>query len=158
MKAWFESLQARERKFVILAVLAIAFSVVYFGIWRPLDRHHNQLESNVQMWKSAVAELRPLKSQLQNASSHAPAGQNESLVVVVDNTLRQRGLYSSLQRSQPVAQNGIRVEFENAAFDDLVLWLGDLGGSYGLHLQSGSFSQNTAGTAGRVNATVTLER
>lgn len=158
MKAWFESLQARERKFVILAVLAIAFSVVYFGIWRPLDRHHNQLESNVQMWKSAVAELRPLKSQLQNASSRAPAGQNESLVVVVDNTLRQRGLYSSLQRSQPVAQNGIRVEFENAAFDDLVLWLGDLGGSYGLHLQSGSFSQNTAGTAGRVNATVTLER
>ena len=158
MKAWFESLQARERKFVILAVLAVAFSIAYFGIWRPLDRHHSQLESNVQMWKSAVADLRPLKSQLQNASSRAPAGQNESLVVIVDNTLRQRGLYSSLQRSQPVAQNGIRVEFENAAFDDLVLWLGDLGGSYGLHLQSGSFSQNTAGTAGRVNATVTLER
>jgi type II secretory pathway component PulM len=112
----------------------------------------------VQTWRSAIADLRPLRSQLQSATSGAPAGQNESLVVIVDNTLRQRGLYNSLQRSQPIAQNGIRVEFENAAFDDLVLWLGDLGQSYGLHLQSGSFSRNTAGTAGRVNATVTVER
>jgi type II secretory pathway component PulM len=158
MNAWFESLQARERKFVVSAAIALSFSIVYFGIWRPLDRQHSQLESNVQMWKSAIAELQPMKSHLQSNSSRAPAGRNETLVVIVDNTLRQRGLYSSLQRSQPVAQNGIRVEFENAAFDDLVLWLGDLGGSYGLHLQSGSFSQNTAGTAGRVNATVTLER
>jgi type II secretory pathway component PulM len=80
------------------------------------------------------------------------------LVVIIDNTLRQRDLYSTLQRSQPTAQDGIRVEFANAPFDDLVLWLSDLGQSYGMHLQSGSFSRNAADNAGRVNATLTLER
>ena len=158
MRSWFESLQAREKKFVIAAFIAVAFAILYLGIWRPLDRNHRQLETSVQTWRSAIADLRPLRSQLQSSSPRATTNRNESLVVIVDNTLRQRGLYSSLQRSQPVAQNGIRVEFENAAFDDLVLWLGDLGQSYGLHLQSGSFSRNTAGTAGRVNATVTVER
>lgn len=158
MKAWFETLQAREKKFVVAAIIAVSIAILYLGIWRPLERNQTQLETSVQTWQSAIAELRPLRSQLQSASPRAAAGRSDSLVVIIDNTLRQRGLYTSLQRSQPVAQNGIRVEFENAAFDDLVLWLGDLGQSYGLHLQSGSFSRNAAGTAGRVNATVTVER
>jgi general secretion pathway protein M len=158
MKAWFESLQAREKKFVVAAAIAVTIAILFLGIWRPLDRAHRQLESSVETWRSAIADLRPLRAQLQSATTTATTGRNESLVVIIDNTLRQRGLYTSLQRSQPIAQNGIRVEFENAAFDDLVLWLGDLGQSYGLHLQSGSFSRNTAGTAGRVNATVTVER
>jgi general secretion pathway protein M len=158
MMAWFESLQSREKRFVLAAVGTVTIALLYFGIWRPLDRNHRDLESSVQVWKSATAEIRPLRTTLQNAGVRTTSGGNDSLVVIVDNTLRQRGLYSSLQRSQPVAQNGIRVEFDNAAFDDLVLWLGDLGQTYGLHLQSGSFSRNASGTAGRVNATVTLER
>jgi general secretion pathway protein M len=158
MKTWLDSLQARERMMVIAAAVAVAFAALYFGLWQPLDRRHEQLQSSVQSWKAALTDLRPLISQLQNASTRTPAGRNESLVVIIDNTLRQRGLYSSLQRSQPTAQNGIRVEFENAAFDDLILWLGDLGQSYALHLQSGSFSTNATDNAGRVNATVTLER
>jgi type II secretory pathway component PulM len=85
------------------------------------------------------------------------AGRNQSLVVIIDNTLREHGLYSALQRSQPTAGNGIRVEFENVAFDDLILWLGDLSNKYGLQIQSGSFS-NPRDSKGRVNSTLTLER
>ena len=85
------------------------------------------------------------------------ADRNQSLVVIIDNSLRERGLYNSLQRSQPTTSNGIRVEFENVAFDDLVLWLGDLNTRYDLQLQSGSFS-NPGDSEGRVNSTLTLER
>ena len=84
-------------------------------------------------------------------------GRNQSLVVIIDNTLRERGLYNALQRSQPTTSNGIRVEFKNVAFDDLVLWLGDLSTRYDLQLQSGSFS-NPGDIEGRVDATLTLER
>jgi general secretion pathway protein M len=158
MKAWFESLESREKRFVVAALAMVVFAVLYFGIWRPLDRNQQQLADSVETWKSAVADLRPLRAQLQGMSVRTQTGRNDSLVVIVDTTLRQRGLYSALQRSQPTAQNGIRVEFENAGFDDLMLWLGDLGQSYGLHLQSGNFSRSASGISGRVNATVTLER
>lgn len=159
MKAWFETLQPRERALVLGAIAFVALAVLYFGFWRPLDKAHTGMQTSVQTWRSALSELRPLQSALQNSSlAAAQSSGNESLVVIIDNSLRLRDLYSALQRSQPTAQNGIRVEFENAAFDDLILWLGDLAMSHGLHLQSGSFSSNETDNAGRVNASVTLER
>ena len=56
MRSWFESLQAREKKFVIAAFIAVAFAILYLGIWRPLDRNHRQLETSVQTWRSAIAD------------------------------------------------------------------------------------------------------
>jgi general secretion pathway protein M len=159
MKDWFESLQARERLFVMMAAAFLLFAILYLGIWMPLDRGQKTLALSVDTWKTALAELRPLKSQLQGSGPGQAriAGSNQSLVVIIDNTLRERGLYSALQRSQPTASDGIRVEFENIAFDDLVLWLGDLSTNYGLQVQSGSFS-NPRNSEGRVNSTLTLER
>ena len=105
--------------------------------------------------------MRPLKDQIRASGAGQPmqAGQNQSLVVIVDNTLRQRGLYNALQRSQPMPDgNGIRIEFKNAAFDDMMLWLGDVNRQYGLLVKSGNFSVTSGENPGRVNSTLTLER
>lgn len=158
MRDWFGNLEPRERMFVVAAAVFLIFAVLYLGIWMPLDRGQKTLAQSVQTWKTALAEIRPLKSQLQgSAAGPAPSVGNQSLVVIIDNTLRERGLYSALQRSQPTTSNGIRVEFENVAFDDLVLWLGDLNARYGLQVESGSFS-NPRNSEGRVNSSLTLER
>ena len=82
----------------------------------------------------------------------------QSPIIVVDQTLRSRGLEQFRRRSQPTANNGIRVEFENVAFDDLVLWLGDLGQHHGMHVQAGSLSVASQSGPGRINASLTLER
>jgi type II secretory pathway component PulM len=82
---------------------------------------------------------------------------NESPVVIVDRTLRERGLNRTLKRQQPVP-NGIRVEFESVAFDDLVLWLGTLESDYAMTVQAASLSAATQAGPGRVNASLTLER
>ena len=84
--------------------------------------------------------------------------QNQSLIVIVDSSLRQRGLTHALQRSQPTPSGtGIRVEFEGAAFDDLMLWLGDIHLQYGLQVESGSFSVASSDSPGRVNSSITLQ-
>ena len=157
MRDWFDSLQARERLFVITAAVFIVFAILYLGVWTPLDRGQKSLSLSVDNWKTALAELRPLTNQLQGTGSGQLSDSNQSLVVIIDNTLRERGLYNALQRSQPTTGDGIRVEFENVAFDDLVLWLGDLSRTYGLQVQSGSFS-NPRDSEGRVNSTLALER
>ena len=82
----------------------------------------------------------------------------QSPIIIVDQTLRSRGLEQYRQRSQPTASNGIRIEFENVAFDELVLWLGDLSDQYAMHVQSGSFGRTSQVGPGRINATLTLER
>jgi general secretion pathway protein M len=160
VKNWFESLEARERMFVLSAGVVLAIAVFYLVVWMPLDRGERNAATSVESWRSSLAEIGTMKGALQAAGSsrNASANLNQSLVVIVDNTLRERGLYNSLQRSQPTATQGITVAFENVAFDELVLWLGDLGSNYGLQVESGSFSSTAEDRTGRVNATLTLER
>ncbi len=160
MKNWFDALEIRERLFVMLGALVVVCALFYYVIWTPLDRGQAKLARNISALERSIAELKPIKATL-GSSDGTPAvvaGGNQSLVVIVDTTLREHGLYYALQRSQPTRQNGIRIEFEDAPFDDLVLWLGDLGGRYGLQVISGSFSVPVQDAQGRVNASLTLER
>jgi len=161
MKTWLESLESRERLFVITAALVVIIAVIYVFIWLPLDRGHENLSLSVANWERSLAELRPLKS-LAQSPNHAPSSATvvsaQTPVVIVDQTLRARGLDRALKRSQPTTSSGLRVEFENVAFDDLVLWLGDLSGQFSMHVQSGSFSKAAQTGSGRINATLTLER
>ena len=160
VRSWFESLEERERLFVIAAAALLGIAIFYLAVWMPLDGGQENLESCVENWRDSLAELRLLKGSVSatDAGEARPTDRNQSLVVNIDNTLRERGLYNSLQRSQPTTTNGIRVEFENVAFDGLVIWLGDLSSGYGLQVQSGSFSAASRDNDGRVNSTLTLER
>ena len=161
MKDWFESLDGRERIFVSGGGVVVVIVLFYALIWLPLDKGQKELAAEITTWERSLAELRPLKALQATGgtaqSSNAP-GQQQTPVVIVDRSLRARGLDRSLKRSQPTTSNGIRVEFENVAFDDLVLWLGDLGNQYSMQVSAGSFSAANQSEPGRINATLTLER
>ncbi|HLT90738.1 MAG TPA: type II secretion system protein M [Woeseiaceae bacterium] len=159
MRDWFESLQPREKALVATAAVMLALAVFWLGIWAPLERNRENVAADVEVWRNAIAELRSVKGTLRAQSSDRsrPAALNQSLVVIVDTTLRSRNLYSALQSSQPRQDNGIVVVFQNAAFDDLVLWLGDLAEQYSLRVQAAGLSPSGE-AAGRVNGSITLER
>ena len=160
MKDWFESLDARERLFVSGGGVVVLVALFYAFIWLPLDNGQKLLASDIAAWERSLAELRPLKNipAASGSSSQQPTASRQTPVVIVDKSLRARGLDRSLKRSQPTTSNGIRVEFENVAFDDLVLWLGDLSSQYAMQVSAGSFSAANQTEPGRINATLTLER
>jgi type II secretory pathway component PulM len=161
MKNWFETLDSRERIFVIGGAAIVLMASLFAFVWTPLDKGQAALESSVTTWERALAELRPLKGMQQTTSDSGQSGRAGSLqtpVLIVDQTLRARGLDRSLKRSQPTTSNGIRVEFENVVFDDLVLWLGDVSAKHAMQVSSGSLSAASRAGPGRINATLTLER
>ncbi len=158
MKDWFEALEQREQVFVASGALVVFIAIIYAFVWLPLDTGQQTMSANVASWERSLAELRPLRGMQLAPARNLSGGAQQSPVVIVDQTLRARGLDRSLKRSQPTTSNGIRVEFENVAFDDLVLWLGDLSNQYGMHVTSGSMSTTTQAGPGRINATFTLER
>ncbi len=137
----------------------MVLAILYGFVWAPLDREHDTMRASVDSWERALAEIQPLQGmQAPAQDTSRPQAAQQTPVVIVDQTLRARGLDRSLRRSQPTTSDGIRVEFENVAFDDLVLWLDDLGSQYAMQVASGSFSPGTEGVRGRINATLTLER
>ena len=160
MKDWFDNLEVRERLFVgiggVVAVVVIAWGLV----WVPLDRGHDAARETVAMWEQAVVDIRRLRAAAAAAgdAQAAPvAGGDQTPIVIVDQTLSTRGLNNTLKRRQPTP-NGIRVEFEDVAFDDLVLWLGELSNRYALDVQAGNLSVSSRAERGRINASLTLER
>jgi type II secretory pathway component PulM len=159
MRDWFESLESRERLFVMLGAVIVAIALFWALVWSPLDKGHRELQQRVSTWEQSLAEIRPLASMPQpqdESGPDSPAGGAQSAVVIIDSTLRTHGL-GQPKRSQPTP-NGIRVEFENVAFDKLVVWLGELSHRYGMDVQAGSLSAATTDSPGRINATLTLER
>lgn len=159
MKNWFNELDSREQIFVGVGGVVVVLTLIYVVLWLPFDNKHSALRTELSDWREAVAVLRPLQPISPSSSQNAAQPvSTQSPIIIVDQTLRSRGLDRYRQRSQPAGGNGIRVEFENVAFDDLVLWLGDLSSGYGMHVQAGSFSQPSQQASGRVNASLTIER
>ena len=161
MRDWFEALEARERLFVSAGAVIVVLALIYGLGWAPLAQKHSALKADVENWQRSLAELRPLRVMTANGEQpeSTPAIRSQlSPIIIVDQTLRNRGLDQYRRRSQPTTSNGIRVEFENVEFDELVLWLGDLSAQYAMHVQLGSLSVGPQAEPGRINATLTLER
>ena len=161
MKDWFNNLEAREQAFVAGGTVFVVIALAYALLWMPFDKNHRQLVDSVDSWQRSLAELGPLRSLASAAQSSRPrnaAGGQQAPIIIVDQTLRSRGLEQYRRRSQPTTSNGVRVEFESVAFDELVLWLGDLSDEFGMQVQAGSVSVVPQAGPGRVNASLTLER
>lgn len=160
MKDWFANLEQREQWIVGVGGVVVLVIVLWAFVWLPLDRGHQRLESGVQVWQQALSDIRGIAAQggqPGNAGENRRDTSNESPVVIVDRTLTERNLNNSVQRRQPVP-NGIRVEFEDVPFDQLVIWLGDIYSGYGMAVQNGSMSLSSRNEPGRIDATLTLER
>ena len=160
MKDWFANLEQREQWIVGGGGVIVLVIVLWAFVWLPLDRGQQRLEAGVQTWQRALSDIRGIAAQGGQPGGSGevrPDVRNESPVVIVDRTLRERNLNNSVQRLQPVP-NGIRVVFENVAFDQLVIWLGDVYSGYGLAVQNGSMSLSSRNEPGRIDATLTLER
>lgn len=160
MKDWFANLEQREQWIVGVGGVVAIVIVLWAFVWMPLSNGHDNLRGSVADWQRALSDIRGIAAQGGSGGTTTPtrpdiAGQQP--LVIVDQTLRERNLNNAVQRRQPVP-NGIRVEFENVPFDQLVVWLGDIYSSYGLAVQNGSMSLTSRNEPGRINATLTLER
>ena len=161
MRNWFDSLEQRERIFVAAGALVVFVTSIYVFVWLPLDKGQQSMSASIATWERSLADLRPLsgvRPGSQNTGQLTQLNLQQTPVVIIDQSLRARGLDNALKRSQPTTSNGIRVEFESIAFDDLVLWLGDLSTQYDMHVTTGSMSATRQAGPGRINATFTLER
>jgi general secretion pathway protein M len=159
VKAWFSSLAPRERLMVIAAAAVIGLALAYLSVWEPLASGIRHSEQGVQeqralmQWmQQAAAEAKQLRG-----SAGATAGDTgHSLLAVVDQTAKQSQLGSAVKRIQPDGQDLVRVSLEQASFDDVVLWLGNLHRANRVKVVDASIDRQSQ--AGLVNARITLKK
>lgn len=159
MKIWFDSLESREKILIVFASILVIITSTYMLILAPMIKERDSLNKSINDWESSIIEISHLK-QLDAQSQLTINNQNkpeQSLVVIVDISLRKHNLYQSLQRSLPNGNDNIRVELQEASFNDLILWIEELDSMYNLKVISASFSESSNDEYGFVNTSLTLE-
>lgn len=152
MRAWFYSLQPRER-WILLAGVVVAVAIgLWAGVWRPLQAQSASLAASVASKQRLLVDL----GRVGAAPTRAPGGgQNQqTLVVLVDSTAQAHGL--RITRSRPNGPSGVDVTLQAVPFDTLMSWLVTLHGKYSVEVESAQLT--TARQQGLVNGQVSLHR
>ncbi len=161
MKAWFVALAPRERLMVIAAAAVLILGLGYVLLWERLADDVSRLEASVQsqqalkQWmEQAAAEAQRLRGA--GGGETAPGGDTASLLSLTDETVRDANLGAAVKRMQPEGAAVVRVVLEQAAFDDMILWLGNLQRGHGVSVADLALDRQEQ--PGRVNARLTLKR
>ncbi|MGB5338968.1 MAG: type II secretion system protein M [Gammaproteobacteria bacterium] len=158
LQQWFEGLQQRERLMVILGAAAFLLLMLYLMIWEPMFSRYHNLKSAVAEQQESLAWMQQSAGQikaLQGSSSRGNAQGlgGRSLLSVVDQSARSGGLGGSIKRIEPDSNKGVKIWFEGASFDQMIIWLGNLTRQY--QVETNMVTIEPQG-GGRVNARISL--
>lgn len=119
----------------------LAALIVFWGLlWLPLEHASAALQQSVADKHALLSDLRRAAAVHGGTSSSRRPALTQSLVVLVDQTSRAQGLASSFTGTRPDGNTGISVSFQDAVFDDIVAWLAQLHSTYGIAVESASFT------------------
>lgn len=156
MKSRWDAMAPRERGLISLAGVLVAATLLWVGVWEPLDRHREDLRGRVQAQQALADWLTALDpEQLQHSGAAARSLDGRSPLAVIDQTARAAGLAGALARIEPGAPGEIRVTLQRAEFPALMDWLDPLVASRPFQvaeLRADRVEQ------GRVDATIRLQR
>jgi type II secretory pathway component PulM len=147
---WYRALTERDRKTVLYGGIAAVILLLVGGLW-GLEAATGQAEERLATKQGDLAWMQAVTPRLQAMPAARP---DEPLPVFVDRTARDAGIAEALAGSDPSGNGGLRVRFEGASFDAVVMWLARLQQERGLVVESASID-GTA-TEGVVNASLVI--
>ena len=129
MKAWWESLSTRERALVAGGAAATLALLLYALVWEPFQAGGRRLRQSVAEQRASLAWMRQAAQEvkrLNGAGAAQAAGDDRSLLTLVDQTARAAGLGPALKRIAPQGDDKLSAQLDAVEFDKLVPWLGAL--------------------------------
>ncbi len=157
MKDWFFALESRERLLVAGGGVLLVLLLLYSIIWAPLADKYYGLKDNVQDQQQTLAWMQQAAAQVAALQGSVAGGGRglggRSLLAVVDQSARSAGLGTAIKRIEPDSAKGVKVWLEGAAFDQMVVWLGQLAKTY--QIEPTLVTLEPVG-GGRVNTRLTL--
>jgi general secretion pathway protein M len=160
MKAWWLTKSPREQLALIAGAAVLLLFLLYLMAWQPFS---DALEQKRQLVKGQQATLSWMEDQMPevqrlrgNQAKSARAGSNEALLTLVDRTAKQSQLRQQIQRIKPQGDKSVQLWVEQAAFDTLMKWLGELTEQYGIQIDSLNIDRQEL--PGLVNARLVLQR
>lgn len=161
MKAYLDALlsQLSERERLLLFIFGplLMLVVVYSLIWRPFEQRVERLEQRTIEQQEMSKEMMAMAIEvgiLQRQSGSSGTRTRQSLLSLVDKTIRQAGLSKSLKRVDPDGSSKVNVRIEDASFDAMIKWLEGLQRRHAVTVKNISIDRQE--DVGVVNVRLTL--
>lgn len=154
MKAWFFGLQPRERWILGIGAAAGVAIIGWWVVLQPVMAEAELLRSSVETKQRLLIEVAEVESAQPGNGASGRVGTDQTLVVIVSNTAASHGL--GAPRTRQNGPSGIDVTLQAVSFDALMTWLVTLHESYGVDVETASFS--SAREPGLVNGQLSLHR
>src|SRR5690606_31951363 len=138
--------------------IAVLITILYLAVIEPLATYRAQLESGVESQRELVSWMRAATDVLRERGPvNVPAVSSDgSLLALADSSARSAGMSAALRRIQQDGSDAVRMRFEGANFDRLIVWLDELESRHGVSVRE--MTVDRAEGAGLVNVSLTLER
>jgi len=157
MIQFLQNLQKREQLLISIFFLLLLTVVIPLKIIKPIIEKKESLNNRIKHLEWSLTEIKHLKKI--NSSSNASEIEitaSDSLVVIVDRMLRKYDILTSLQRSQPIENNEIRIDLTDVSFNKLIVFLSELKSNFNLDVKSANFTDSQFNESGFVNASISL--
>lgn len=161
MKDWWMSLRPREQLTLIVGATATVIAIIYLLAIEPFLKQRETLDTRIKaeyqqlVWmQQASQQVKYLRNLTSNSGSSVSA--RRSLISVIDSSARRNNIRKPIQRMEPEGSNGVKLWMDNADFDRLIAWLGQLDDEYGVNVTRATISQGK--TAGLVDTRLSLQR
>lgn len=161
MKDWFESLDTREKRILIIGAVVLILALMYLLAWEPFIKKSATLEKSnkeneaLLLWMERSAEEAKLLQAKLKASGPTGSTKGQSLLGIIDKTAKSGNLGKAVKRVQPDGESKALVWLENATFNDMIKWLESLQRQQGVHIVTSVVEKQEE--AGLVNARLVLE-
>ncbi len=162
MKAWFLALSERERYLLVIGGIVLLAVVLWFYAWTPLLKYKQRLQEDVQAAAEDLTSLQQAQAQIASlqaaAASQQPVDTTTGVQLLIAPVLQKYQLDQAgvLVRSEAKGKDGVNVKLENAQFDQLVNFLGELETQYAIYVTS--MALVPADAPGLAGVQLTLER
>jgi type II secretory pathway component PulM len=145
----------REQQLVKIGAIA-AVLIIIFGVLLPLDSSVTKARARIAQKQADLAWMKNVAPVLAASAPMRQAGGGESLLVIVDRSVRESGMDKSLAGTEPGGPGAIQVRLEKAPFDAIIGWLSRISQQNGLAVDGATI--DTAGAPGLVNAAIVLHQ
>ena len=131
--------------------------VIPLKIIKPIIEKKESLNNRIKHLEWSLTEIKHLKKINSSSNvSEIEISTSDSLVVIIDRMLRKYDILSSLQRSQPIENNEIRIDLTDVSFNKLIVFLSELKSNFNLDVKSANFTDSQFNESGFVNASISL--
>jgi general secretion pathway protein M len=160
MISWFFSLAPRERLILAGGALALSLLLGYVLILEPLDAAIRQKETILGAQRNQMRDLKAIAAEYRSLGGVESKGQNStrssSLLAIVDSSGTAQGIKDSIKRLSPEGKDKVRIQLQEAPFDNLVLWLAQLSTDYQVTTKSTNVRRGDE--VGKVSGNLLLQR